>query len=291
MHVLSIPRFASPRLCQVQIGDAQILPSFDSAHLEIGRVMQRLRREEVKACRRKRGQSGSPHSNYSASLLAEIQGHNVVTSEYEEQEQEVGLNRAIIVHIYSPLVPTLNLVDLPGLLPSPMQEQGRAEEEGEMLSPPTLRLAKSTSCDSQYRGNSSTSASSGVTKSRRHSSSSRSTSSSGSVWVGTSPRSSTISSDIGNDSSFAQESNQRRPSFSQRQTWQSVTAAERRLEIVERYILSYPDSLYLLLTKPAAAGVGTGGVERICTSAQKQQQLLFDPSLQELVCHYELQVC
>ena len=316
---------------QVQIGDAQILPSFDSAHLEIGRVMQRLRREEVASVRQSRkrdahntnpstSSSGSSTITHSESrlltkshLMAAIRGHNSVKlaaakcsseDEEEKEEEDVGLSRAIIVHIYSPLVPTLNLVDLPGLLPSTIQQSQEQEleqpsgddsdeedeEEGEEVLPhPALKLVKSTGSDHRRSTNTSTSR---PALPRSNSYSYSSSSSSSSVWTGASRRSSRSSSvdspgpspgpgPSGSGASFAQASSQRRASFSQRQMWQSVTAAEQRLEIVERYVLSYPDSLYLLLAHsspvPDPDPKGRGSQ-------------LIDPSLLELVRHYELQV-
>ena len=51
-------------------------------------------------------------------LMEEIKNRPAKKNNIDQDDDRVDKNRAIIVHIYSPLVPTLNLVDLPGLLPT-----------------------------------------------------------------------------------------------------------------------------------------------------------------------------
>lgn len=221
----------------MQIGDAQILPSFDSAYVEISRVMQKMRQSK----------HDKPSQSDMRPFLEAIR--NPSSSVTAVSDESVDVNRAIIVHIYSPLVPTLNLVDLPGLLPASCVEQNSesSKESSTKARPPVSR------------SNSGSSLRTNANKRGSH----------GNI-------SNTLSK------LFTQDSNQRRSSFSHRQTWQSSTAAEQRLEIVERYILSYPDSLYLLFSDAKDTETETNNSSMI--------KNIIDPSLVELVQHYDLQV-
>ena len=66
----------------------------------------------------------------------------------------------------------------------------------------------------------------------------------------------------------------------QQQRWTSVSPSEQRLEIIERYILSYPDSLYLFVNE-ALDGDDDG---KYC-----DQDVKFDSSLLDLVKQHELE--
>jgi hypothetical protein len=223
--------------------------------------MRKLRRDNEKSPLLSK-ENGSGHP-----LLDSIRNRNSATptavAPVRLCEQDVGLNHAIIVHIYSPLVPTLNLVDLPGLIPVTGEDEN---ETGEDV------IEKGISrCEQVEHDITPSQCTDGV---KRRPPIPR-TNSTDSVMSGGSRRSSKSESMSSTGPPHAGKS-KRRSSFSQRQTWHSVTVADRRLEIVERYILSYPDSLYLLVN---------GEVNK--TSLNRG---IIDRSLLGLVKRYELEV-
>jgi hypothetical protein len=135
-------------LTQVQLGDAEVLPCMDTAHDRIRAIMEDVYMSETKLHRQQQKRKAAKQrsqqlsrmgsresiSDYSESiddawlgdgqsvsnLSDEAESRQSASSEYSigsMQDYGVCVDRALVIHFHSPYVPSIDIVDFPGLLP------------------------------------------------------------------------------------------------------------------------------------------------------------------------------